>query len=142
MRIGSRAKKTFCLNLHLKHRKYRHNRPQGQTGRTTHCLCCLSLKLDFQDKGQVIKYAHFEVGGDERSQRSSIWKSAIVRENCGGVEYYRMHKLQGPGNCAGSEKSVETDELDVIHVGCYVFVEFHEQQNFLRHFIHFRISKH
>ena len=53
-----------------------------------------------------------------------------------------MHKLQGPGNCAGSEKSVETDELVVIHVGCYVFVEFHEQQNFLRHFIHFRISKH
>ena len=53
-----------------------------------------------------------------------------------------MHKLQGPGNCAGSEKSVETDELVVIHVGCYVFVEFHEQQNFSRHFIHFRISKH
>ena len=92
--------------------------------------------------GDLINYAHFEVGGDERSQRSSIWKSAIVRENCGGVEYYRMHKLQGPGNCAGSEKRVETDELVVIHVGCYVFVEFHEQQNFSRHFIHFRISKH
>ena len=40
------------------------------------------------------------------------------------------------------QRSVETDELVVIHVGCYVFVEFHEQQNFLRHYIHYRISKH